>query len=91
MTDEDVLRRFDEIVDRGKVYGPYLPPSSGDRRKPFWRWVAIGDAGHDVLDLIGPWLCLRRVEQARVHGVLIPLEVRPHARTRESCDLAGEV
>jgi hypothetical protein len=71
MTDEDVLRRFDEIVGRGKVYGPYLPISHGDRRKPFWRWVAIGDAGHDVLDLIGPWLFPRRIEQARAHGVLL--------------------
>jgi hypothetical protein len=72
MTDEDVVRRFDEIVDRGKVYGPYLPLSHGDRRKPFWHWVALGDAGHDVLDLIGAWLCTRRIEQARTHGVPIP-------------------
>jgi hypothetical protein len=72
MTDEDVVRRFDEIVDRGKVYGPYLPPSHGDRRKPFWRWAAIGDPGHDVLDVLGPWLLSRRVAQARAHGVIIP-------------------
>jgi hypothetical protein len=75
MTDEDVVRRFDEIVDRGKVYGPYLPLSHGDRRKPFWHWVAIGDAGHDALDLIGAWLGTRRVAQARAHSVLFPPEV----------------
>jgi hypothetical protein len=72
MTDEDVLSAFDEIVGRGKVYGPYLPLSHGDRREPFWRWVAIGDAGHDVLDLVGPWLFARRTAQARAHGVLLP-------------------
>ena len=72
MTDEDIVRRFDEIVDRGKVYGPYLPPSHGDRRKPFWYWVAFGDAGHDVLDLIGAWLGTRRIAQARTRGVHIP-------------------
>ena len=74
MTDEDVVRRFDEIVDRGKVYGPYLPPSHGDRRKPFWRWAAVGDPGHDVLDLLGAWLSPRRVAQARARGVLISPE-----------------
>jgi len=72
MTDEDVLVRFDDIAGRGKVYGPYVPPSHGDRRKPFWRWVAFGDAGHDVLDLVGDRLSPRRVAQARAHGVLIP-------------------
>jgi hypothetical protein len=76
MTDEDVVRRFDEIVGRGKVYGPYLPLSHGDRRKPFWHWVALGDAGHVALDLIGAWLGTRRIVQARAHGVLIPPEPR---------------
>jgi hypothetical protein len=75
MTDEDVVRRFDEVVDRGKVYGPYSPPSYRDRWKPFWRWQATGDAAHDVLDLIGPWLSPRRIAQARLRGVLIPAEV----------------
>src|SRR4051812_7873246 len=60
MTDEDVVRRFDEIVDRGHVYDPYHPPSAGPRRKPFWRWAAIGDPAHDVVDLLGPWLSPRR-------------------------------
>jgi hypothetical protein len=72
MTDEDVVRRFDQIVDRGTVYGPYLPFSSGDRRTPFWRWAALGDVAHDVLDLLGPWLMSRRVAQAREKGVILP-------------------
>ena len=74
MTDEDVARRFDEIVGRGKVYGPYHPPSYDDRHKPFWRWMANGDAGHDVLDLLGTWLSPRRVARARARGVVIAAE-----------------
>jgi hypothetical protein len=72
MTDEDVVRRFDAIVDRGKIYGPY---SSYRGHKPVWNWVALGDAGHDVVDLIGPWLSPRRVSQATAHGVLLPSEL----------------
>jgi hypothetical protein len=71
MTDEEVVRRFDAVVDRGRVYGPYLPPSHGSRRKQFWRWAARGDTAHDVLDLIGPWLMSRRSEQARRCGVTL--------------------
>lgn len=71
MTDEDVVLRFHEIVNRGKVYGPYHPPSHGDQRKQFWRWAALGDAAHDVLDLLGPWLMSRRALQACEHGVLL--------------------
>jgi hypothetical protein len=65
------VRRFDAIVDRGRVYGPYLPPSAGDRRKPFWRWAAYGDAAEDVVLLLGSWLSPRRREQARRCGVLL--------------------
>jgi hypothetical protein len=71
MTDEEVVRRFDAIVNRGRVYGPYHPPSSGDHRKPFWRWVALGDVGQDVLELLGPWLMSRRRRQASDRGVAL--------------------
>jgi hypothetical protein len=72
MTDEDVVRRFDQVVDRGRVYGPYLPPSHGPRRKQFWRWVALGDSAHDVLDMLLPWLMERRRGQAADKGVDFP-------------------
>ena len=42
-----------------------------EERKPYWRWMAVGDAGHDVLDLLGDWLSPRRVEQARARGVVL--------------------
>jgi hypothetical protein len=44
MTDEDVIRRFDAIMGRGKIY---------------WCLALV-----------------RRVLQARAHGVLIPLEAQ---------------
>lgn len=69
-TDLEIVQRFDAIVARGKIYGPYVRGyTDGCRRKPRWLWVAKGDAAHDVLDLLGPWLSARRREQARVHGV----------------------
>jgi len=40
-------------------------------RKPYWTWVALGDAAQDVLDLLGPWLSQRRIEQALRRGVVL--------------------
>jgi hypothetical protein len=57
MTDEDIMRRFDEIVGYGRVYGPY---SYSNRRKPYWMWVARGDAAFGILELLAPWLGERR-------------------------------
>jgi len=72
-TDLELVERFDVIVARGHVYGPYnYDYRDGHARKPFWSWVAQGDAAHDVVDLLAPWLSRRRLEQAREHGVITP-------------------
>jgi hypothetical protein len=72
-TDRDMVARFAQIVYRGVVYGPYTSADrDGYRRKPYWMWVALGDAGHDVVDLLAPWLSRRRLEQALAHGVVTP-------------------
>jgi hypothetical protein len=72
-TDVELVRRFAAIVERGRVYGPYTHESrDGYRRKPFWMWLAKGDAAHDVVDLLASWLSQRRLEQARRHGVITP-------------------
>ena len=64
MTDEDVIRRFDAVVGRGRVYGPYVwHGHDGCVRKPFWTWLARDDAAFDVLERLLPWLCTRRVRQ----------------------------
>lgn len=72
-TDVELVERFDAAVGRGRVYGPYSNSErDGYRRKPYWMWLARGDAAHDVIDLLACWLSQRRLEQARLHGVLTP-------------------
>jgi hypothetical protein len=61
-TDEETPRRFCEIVQVGRVYGPYRQDK---RRKPFWVWVAYGWDAYDAVELLGPWLGERRRERAR--------------------------
>ena len=61
-TDLELVQRFDLIVERGPVYGPYsYERPDGFKRKPVWCWIAHGDAAHDVVDLLAPWLCRRRL------------------------------
>jgi hypothetical protein len=71
MTDEDIVRRFDDIVGYGRVYGPY---SYSERRKPFWVWLVQGDAVFSILELLAPWLgerrrkCAYELTGCRFHG-----------------------
>ncbi len=39
-TDEDVVRRFQRAVGKGKVGGPFTQQGLG--KKPFWRWAVYG-------------------------------------------------
>jgi hypothetical protein len=72
MTDESVVRRFEEVVRYGEVYGPYnYQYSDGIRRKPFWVWVAVEYDALEVLEMLWPWLSDRRREQALA---LAPIE-----------------
>lgn len=68
MTDEDVVRRFGEVVG-GRVYGPYRQNSvirRGFERKPFWCWSSAGTAhGWKLLHQWWPWLGLRRRARAQ--------------------------
>jgi hypothetical protein len=61
MTDEDVVRRFAEIVDCGNVRRYHYPAT---KRKPYWQWSA--QSATDVLHVLGllyPYLGLRRQER----------------------------
>jgi hypothetical protein len=72
-TDLELVTRFDAIVGRGRVYGPYEHPGrDGFRRKPYWIWLAQGDAAHEAIEMLASWLSRRRLEQARSHGVVTP-------------------
>jgi hypothetical protein len=61
-TDEETPLRFCEILQVGRVYGPYR---QDQRRKPFWAWIANGWDAYDTVVLLGPWLGERRRERAR--------------------------
>ena len=71
MTDEEIVRRFDDIVGDGRVYGPYC---YAEGRKPYWMWIAQGDIAREMLDLLGPWLgdrrraCAYELTGHRFHG-----------------------
>jgi hypothetical protein len=72
MTDEDVVRRFADVMECGKVYGPYkYDYRDGSKRKPHWVWVALSYEAFEVLELLWPWLCTRRRAQALA---LVPIE-----------------
>ena len=63
MTDEDVMRRFVEIVDYGRLYGPYISGKSD--HKPVWSW-AIGKKSEvlRILKMFKPYFGKRRSEKA---------------------------
>jgi hypothetical protein len=45
--DEDVVRKFCDVVNRGAVYGPYGPYQKN--RQKFWKWSAYGENAKIVL------------------------------------------
>jgi hypothetical protein len=59
-TDEDVVRRFHEIVGHGNVYGPI---GNGDGHKPYWRWRTRGQNAIKVGRVLLPHLGSRRRER----------------------------
>jgi hypothetical protein len=73
-TDEWVIRRFDEIMPMGRVYGPYRnSEADGHRRKPFWAWQAYEENGFDAMQLLAPLLSPRRRARAyELTGIHFP-------------------
>lgn len=75
-TDEDVVRRFADIIATGKVYGPYTYKGTDQRKrdhhKPYWRWSASDRVSVlAAAAILLPWMCERRrqkMEEA-VHAV----------------------
>lgn len=62
MTDEDVVRRFHQVIGCGKVYGPYQPKRQGS--KPFWRWSVSDKKGTlRFAERVLGWLGQRRQTQ----------------------------
>jgi hypothetical protein len=77
-TDESVVRRFDEVVTWGLVYGPYRNSErDGHSRKPFWVWVASDHNAYDAFNLLAPWLSKRRLNRAyELTGIRFPVVFR---------------
>jgi hypothetical protein len=78
-TDEWVIRRFYEIVEAGRTYGPYRnSQSDGHRRKPFWVWTAAEEEAFDVLQQVALWLSPRRINRAyELSGIRFPRKWLP--------------
>lgn len=63
-TDEDVLRKFHEIVGVGGITGPHIDPRK-PTYKPKWHWTAVGHQPTQYLViLLWTWLCERRRSRA---------------------------
>lgn len=77
MTDEDVVRRFAEIIEIGKVTIPSLRPG----RKQIYQWRCFGLAAMQHLDqTIGPYLGDRR--RGRLDEALAYIPARDGERGR---------
>lgn len=65
-----VLARFQAVVERGRIYGPYTQKGA---TLPVFRWkaAAVTDVEY-LLYLLAPWICRVKSEQARrVSRVLV--------------------
>lgn len=70
MTDEDVVRKFHEIVGVGSVGGPWADKRS-ESYKPIWRWTTYGSKAKALCGQLWPWLGQRRRERiTQVFGEL---------------------
>lgn len=64
MTDEDVVRRFGEVMGTGSVTGPYENSKKlCENPKPLWWWAAYGMNALIAYSKLHPWLGTRRREQ----------------------------
>jgi hypothetical protein len=75
-TDEEVIRRFHEMIGIGILYGPYESAAKdGYTRRPFFRWVVSTYDALDVLQLLLPWLSQRRLDRAfELTGARFPVD-----------------
>lgn len=59
-TDEDVIRRFRDVIAYGKVSGPYYR----ENYKPIFYWSTSGRNAHAAIVKIFPYLLSRRKAKA---------------------------
>ena len=62
MCDEDIVRRWGDVVGAGRIRGPYGPHGVGT--KPQWHWgVYAADDVEAIYIRFRPWLGERRLKQ----------------------------
>lgn len=85
MTDEDVVRRFHEVIGRGTVVGPHHRSGQKDQ----WTWRCSTLDAEVILQALIPWLGVRRTERAeealQARREYIAWAVRPR-----ECETCGE-
>jgi hypothetical protein len=79
MTDEDVIRRLQELSGVGRVTGPHIRGVN----KPIWLWrVAKADEAIPLITAIRPWLLARRAARAdEVVAILATKKPRSYRQT----------
>lgn len=66
MTDEDVVRRFSDIVGLGTVRFSLTPSMRAAGSKPLWKWSVQNLGGVEaVLSMFEPYLGERRLARGR--------------------------
>lgn len=87
MTDEDVVRRFGDIVGVGTVRGPYR--SGGDDRfRPRWKWRVSGAVAVQFLTESGLLTFLGQRRRAKAEEILAALAAQgptPSPREYQRC------
>ena len=93
MSDEDVVRKFHQILGLGNVYGPRV-----DQRKPtykpLWTWC-VGGSGKVQAVLAAMWPFLGSRRKAKAEETLLQCAARaPHGKYKKRCkrghELAGD-
>src|SRR5438128_9930242 len=59
MCDQEPLQRFAQIIQVGKLYGPYTPKIT--RHSDYFVWFARNKEAFAAIALLAPWLSKRRL------------------------------
>lgn len=84
MTDEDVVRRFGEVVGFGTVRGPYTSGGS-DQFKPRWKWAACGAEAYKLARSPEFYGQLGTRRRARLAEIIAAIDAQPPAERTRKC------
>lgn len=89
MTDEDTVRRLEEVTGLGHVRGPVIPTDG--IRKPYWSWnISARDGAATFLERIHPHMSARR--RKRIAAILAEFaEAGPTRGTAPTCGKGHDI